>query len=51
VVSTATVDPDTGEILQRTDPGQGISVPKDTGNKTSAPQIRSMLARLNPEKD
>jgi len=49
VVSTGTVDPETGEI----DPTQGISVGKIAAAKpkSEAPLMRKMLQNINPEKD
>ena len=52
VVSTSSsVDPDTGEILDRADPKQGIPAPKTKPQEKSAPSIRNMLTNLNPERD
>jgi putative sterol carrier protein len=49
VVSTGTVDPETGEI----DPTQGVSVSKIAvaKPKSEAPLMRKMLQNINPEKD
>ncbi len=47
VVTSTNVDATTGEIL---DPTQGISV-RAPKSETSAPLIRSMINRLNPERD
>ena len=48
-VSTTT-DPETGEITE-IDPTQGMSVRSLQPKSNSAPLIRSMLDRINPEKD
>ena len=49
--SSANIDPDTGEIVTRTDPKQGLSAPKIKLPEKSAPSIRNMLTNLNPERD
>lgn len=44
------IDSETGEILEHK-PKQGYGTKSKTGKTTNAPMIRSMLDKLNPEKD
>jgi hypothetical protein len=44
------IDSETGEVITRKDPAEGINVPKSKGSAGSS-KIREMLMSLNPEKD